>query len=335
MIRALAAAEPGAPLKPFEYDAGPLADDEIEIEVVACGVCHSDVSMWKDDWEQSVYPFVPGHEVVGRVGAFGAGVEGFRKDDLVGLGWFAGSCGHCTSCRRGDQNLCGTSEQTIVDRHGGFATHVRCKAAWAFKLPAGLDPHATAPLFCGGVTVFHPLLAFDVKPTDHVGVLGIGGLGHLALQFLNRWGCHVTAFTSTPEKAEEARRLGAHATVSSRDPQALEAIAGSLDLLMSTVNVPLDWEAWLGTLAPKGRLHVVGAVPEPIPIPAFGLIGGQKSLSGSPVGSPDSVAKMLDFCARHEIGAQIERFPMSQANEAFAHLEAGKARYRIVLENDL
>jgi uncharacterized zinc-type alcohol dehydrogenase-like protein len=188
------------------------------------------------------------------------------------------------------------------------------------------------PLFCAGSTVFNPLLEFDVKPTDRVGVVGIGGLGHLALRFLNAWGCEVTAFTSSLSKQDEARRLGAHNVVASTDSNALKAIAGTLDFLLVTANADLDWMAMLGTLRGKGRLHFVGAVPGAIPVHVFDLIPQQKSLSASPVGSPGTTATMLEFCARHQILPQVEHFPMSRVNEAIDHLRSGKARYRIVLD---
>jgi uncharacterized zinc-type alcohol dehydrogenase-like protein len=234
----------------------------------------------------------------------------------------------------GDHNLCASAEGTIVGRHGGFADTVRCQAQWAIPLPDGVDAKKAGPLFCGGITVFNPIVQFGVQPTDRVGVVGIGGLGHFALQFLAKWGCEVTAFTSTGAKADEARRMGAHNVVNSRDPAELENIAGSLDFILSTVNVDLEWDAYLATLGPRGRLHTVGAVPAPIPVPAFGVIPGQKSVSGSPLGSPATMATMLDFCARHGIEAVTEHFPMSRINEAMDHLRAGNARYRIVLDND-
>ena len=202
-------------------------------------------------------------------------------------------------------------------------------------LPGDLDASKAGPLFCGGITVFNPIVQFGVKPTDRVGVIGIGGLGHLALQFLNKWGCEVTAFTSTNAKADEARRMGAHHVVNSRDAAQLGAVAGSLDFILSTVNVDLDWDAYLAALGPRGRLHTVGAVPTPIPALAFALIGGQKSVSGSPLGSPATTAMMLEFCARHGIAAVTEHFPLSEVNEALDHLRSGHARYRIVLDNDL
>ncbi len=335
MIRAFAATEAGGPLARQDYDPGPLGADQVEIDVLACGICHSDLSMLDNDWGMTTYPLVPGHEVVGTVAVVGKNVRSISVGETVGLGWYSGSCLTCPQCMGGDHNLCGSGEQTIVGRHGGFADKVRCKAEWAIPLPAGLNVTKAGPLFCGGITVFNPIVQFGVKPTDRVGVIGIGGLGHLAIQFLNKWGCHVTAFTSTESKADEARSMGAHQVVNSRDDDALDAIAGSLNFILSTVNVDLDWDRYLAALGPKGRLHTVGAVLSPIPVAAFSLIGGQKSVSGSPLGSPATTAAMLEFCARHGIETVTEHFPLSRVNDALDHLRAGKARYRIVLENDL
>jgi uncharacterized zinc-type alcohol dehydrogenase-like protein len=236
---------------------------------------------------------------------------------------------------RGDHNLCPTGEGTIVGRHGAFADKVRAHWAWAAPLPAALDPAKAGPLFCGGITVFNPLVQFDVRPTQRVGVVGIGGLGHMALQFANKWGCEVFAFSSSAGKEAEAKKLGAHHVVNSKDDGAMAKLAGKLDLLLVTVNVPLNWPAYLGALAPRGKLHFVGAVGEPIAVPAMALIVAQKSVSGSPLGSPATTADMLDFCARHGIAPVTETFPLSKVNDALSHLRAGKARYRIVLENDL
>jgi uncharacterized zinc-type alcohol dehydrogenase-like protein len=244
----------------------------------------------------------------------------------------------CPQCLSGNHNLCSTvpgREETILGRHGGFANRVRCHWVWATPLPADLDPAKIGPLFCGGLTVFNPLVQFDIKPMDRVGVIGIGGLGHMALRFLNKWGCEVIAFTSSDSKAEEAKKLGAHRVVNSRDSAQLASIAGSLDFILSTVNATLDWQAYLGCLAPKGRFHTVGAIAEPIPVPAFGLIMGQKSISGSPLGSPTTSRLMIDFCSRHKIEPITELFPMSKVNDAIHHLRDGKARYRIVLQNDI
>lgn len=335
LIQAYAAPAARQPLAPFSYDPGPLGDEQVEIRVTHCGICHSDLSMIDNEWGMSAFPLVAGHEVAGEVIAVGPAAKRARVGDRVGLGWFAGSCLSCRQCLAGDHHLCGSTEQTIVGRHGGFADRVRCHWSWAIPLPSALDPALAGPLFCGGITVFNPIVQCRVQPTERVGVVGIGGLGHLALQFLHKWGCEVTAFTSSDSKAEEARRLGAHHTVNSRDSQQMAKLAGSLDFILSTVNVPLDWATILGALAPRGRFHVVGAVLEPIPVSAFALIMGQKSISGSPLGSPEVTARMLDFCARHNIAPVVEEFPLSRVNDALEHLRAGKARYRLVLRNDL
>ncbi len=332
MIKAFAAPAPGAPLEPFEYDPGPLARDAVELEVESCGICHSDLSMLNNAWGMTQYPLVPGHEVIGAVRALGEDVAHLQVGDRVGLGWNARFCGTCPSCLVGDHNMCAAGTDTIVGHHGGFAEQVRAQAAAVVKLPAGLDAASAGPLFCGGITVFNPMLQFDLKPTARVGVIGIGGLGHLALQFLRAWGCEVTAFTSTDAKREEALGLGAHRTVSSRDAKELAQEAGRFDLVLSTVNVKLDWDTYLAALKPRGRLHLVGATLEPLDVGAFPLIGGQRSISGSPVGSPAAIAQMLEFCARHDIKPVIETFPLEKANEALEHLESGGARYRIVLQ---
>jgi len=233
----------------------------------------------------------------------------------------------------GDHNLCSTAEQTIVGRYGGFADKVRANEEWVIPLPENLDPAKAGPLFCGGITVFNPLVQFDIKPTDRVGVIGIGGLGHMALRFLRAWGCDVTAFSSNPNKEAEARELGADHFVNSLDPQALAKVVNSFDFILSTVNADLDWSIYLNALRPKGRLHFVGIVPNPIQSLAILMIVGQKSISGSPLGSPATVGKMLDFAVHHNIEPVTEIFNFDQVNQAIAHLESGKARYRVVLKH--
>jgi uncharacterized zinc-type alcohol dehydrogenase-like protein len=334
MINAYAALEQGGELQPFSYDPGELGEHQVEIDVVYCGICHSDLSMINNEWGMSQFPLVPGHEVAGRIAAVGSHVSSLKVGDWVGLGWHSGYCQSCEQCSDGDHNLCAGAEGTIVGRHGGFADKVRADASSVVPLPEGINPATAGPLFCGGITVFNPMVQFGIKPTDNVGVIGIGGLGHIALKFLNAWGCEVTAFSSSEAKADEARELGAHHVINSRDPKAIEAAAGRFDYIISTVNVKLDWNMYLSTLRPKGRLHFVGATLEPLDIGVFGLLMGQRSVSGSPVGSPATIARMLDFAALHKIEPMVEMFPMSQVNEAMAHLESGKARYRIVLSNE-
>jgi uncharacterized zinc-type alcohol dehydrogenase-like protein len=221
-----------------------------------------------------------------------------------------------------------------MGRHGGFADRVRGQWTWVRPIPEALDAAKTGPLLCGGTTVFAPFLVHNVRPTARVGVIGIGGLGHMALQFANKWGCEVHAFTTSDSKEAEAHKLGAHYVHNTRKDGALKKIAGSLDLIISTVKADLDVPGLLDTLAPKGRLHNVGAVLNPLQVPAFSLILGQKSVSGSPSGSPTAIDYMLEFSARHSIAPIIETFPMSNVNDAFERLRSGKARYRLVLENE-
>jgi uncharacterized zinc-type alcohol dehydrogenase-like protein len=332
MIKAWAAKGAKQKLEPFDYDPGPLQADDVEIAVDTCGICHSDISILDNEWGFSSYPAVAGHEVSGRVVALGSAAKGLTIGQRVGVGWGAASCMHCRHCMSGDQNLCAENAATIIGRNGGFAERVRVQWPWAIHIPDGLDAREVGPLLCGGVTVFSPLHHFDIRPTARVGVVGIGGLGHMALKFAAAWGCDVTAFTSTDAKAAEAKGFGAHHVVNSRDVKQIAAIKGKLDLIIVTVNVSLDWMALIEALAPDGRLHVVGVVPEPIPVGAIDLIHRRLSVSGSPSGAPVTMTTMLDFCARHQILPQTEHFPVAKINEALDHLRAGKARYRVVLD---
>jgi alcohol/geraniol dehydrogenase (NADP+) len=321
------------PMKLEVVDLGPLGAEDVEVAVEHCGLCHTDVSVLNNEWGMSQYPAVLGHEVVGRVTAVGSSAKGLKIGQRVGVGFSSGSCMHCHQCMSGNHHLCPQVQFTIIGHRGGFASHIRAHWAWAIPLPEKLNFADAGPLLCGGITVFAPL-AMHAKPTSRVGIIGIGGLGHMAVKFAAAYGCDVTAFTSSESKFDEAKGFGANHVVSSRDSEAVKKLAGSFDFLISTVNVPLDWDAMIGTLAPNGRLHVVGVVLEPLPIKAFSLIAGQRSVSGSPAGSPVAIETMLDFAARHGIAPQTEHFPMSQINEAFTRLESGKARYRNVLDAD-
>jgi uncharacterized zinc-type alcohol dehydrogenase-like protein len=335
LIHAMAAEAAKGKLERFEFDPGPLGDDQVEIAVEYCGVCHSDLTMLNNDLGFSQYPLVAGHEAIGKVTALGSHAKFLKVGQTVGLGWNSGSCLHCAQCLSGSHNLCSSLQMTIVGRPGAFATSVRCHWAWAAPIPEGVDIAKAGPLLCGGITVFNPFLQFDVKPTDRVGIIGIGGLGHMALQFANKWGCDVTAFTSSASKADEAKAMGAHHIIDTHSTDALAKAAGSFDFILATVAVKLNWPAYIRALAPKGRLNVVGLVPEPMPVSAIDLLLAQRSVSGTPSGPPSMVNRMLEFCARHKIVPVTEEFPMSAANEALDHLEAGKARYRIVLKQDL
>lgn len=333
MIKAYAAQSAGTELQMFEYDPGPLAAHDVEIDIEHCGICHSDLSMLNNEWGITQFPFVPGHEIIGMISAVGTQVRHLRPHQRVGLGWHSNYCLTCFACLSGDHNLCQHAEATIVGRHGGFADKVRANAASVIALPDHIEALSAGPLFCGGITVFNPLLQFNIPPTARVAVIGIGGLGHIALQFLKAWGCHVTAFTSSDHKKIEALELGADEILDTRDSDILKNATNQFDLILSTVNVKLDWNSFIGTLRPKGRLHFVGASLAPLDVAVFPLISAQRSLSGSPVGSPATIKTMLAFAEHHQIKPIVEVFRFDQVNEALAQLASGNARYRIVLSN--
>jgi len=249
-FKAYGALRPNGPLESFSFDPGHLGPEEVEIKVSHCGLCHSDLSMLDNEWGMSQYPFVPGHEVTGTVVALGEATKGLKIGQRVGLGWFAHSCLACPECLSGDQHLCATATGTIVGRYGGFADRVRAQWPWVRPLPDALDLAKVGPLLCGGITVFSPFLIHEVPSTARVGIIGIGGLGHLALQFANKWGCEVHAFTTSDSKETEARQLGAHYVHNSRKDGALKKLGRSLDLIISTINAPQDVSAFLDTLAP-------------------------------------------------------------------------------------
>jgi uncharacterized zinc-type alcohol dehydrogenase-like protein len=331
MFQAYAANEKAGRLVPFSYDPGLLKDDQVQIRIEFCGICHSDLSMLNNDWGSTSYPFVPGHEVVGIIEDKGPLVPDLALGQRVGVGWFSRSCLTCESCLGGDQNLCARSEGIIVGRHGGFADRVRCHFSWATPVPDAIPPETVGPLFCGGLTVFGPI--FDnVRPVDRVGVIGIGGLGHLAVKFLRAWGCEVTAFSSSTAKTAEALAMGAHRVVGSSDVKKLAELKGYFNFIISTVNVPLDWTAYLNALAPKGKLHFVGAVLEPVSFGVFSLLGSNKSISASPLGSIRQMRYLLEFVARHELFPTVEVHKLQDVNVALDELREGKVRYRKVLD---
>lgn len=332
IVKAYAAMEKNGKFEPYEYELEEIGPNDVDIAVESCGLCFSDVSMLEDEWGITKFPFVGGHEVIGKVKAVGDLIAHVSVGDRVGLGWHSGYCMHCDQCISGDHNLCSEGEPTIAGRFGGFADIVRARGISVVKLPDALDEKKAGPLLCGGITVFNPMIQTDLSPTASVGVIGIGGLGHLAVKFASSWGCRVTAFTSSEEKKKEALSFGAHETINSRDPVFIEAAAGKFDLLICTVNVNLDWDLFLKTLKPKGKLHMLGVIMDPVSVHLLPMIGKGLSFGATPVGSPENIRKMLDFAARHSISPVTQHFPMSQINEAFHLLKNGKAHYRIVLD---
>jgi uncharacterized zinc-type alcohol dehydrogenase-like protein len=332
-IQGFAAHAAGAQLLPFRYSPGDLGPYDVEVRVSHCGVCHSDVHLIDNDWGISKYPFVPGHEIVGTVSAVGSAVRDRTIGQRVGIGWQADSCGYCEWCLRGEENLCASAQPVAVGRHGGYADAVRVNARFAIPVPEALESENAAPLLCAGITVYSPLKSHGVGPWSRVAVAGIGGLGHLGLQFARAFGAEVTALSTSRDKEVEARAMGAHEFVNTRDTAEMKKIAGSFDLVLSTVSADQDWQALVASLRPRGTLCVVGVPPSPVAVGAFSLIAAEKSLSGSNTGSPHDLHQMLDVAARHGVKAITERFAMAKANEAIARVKKGSVRYRAVLTN--
>jgi uncharacterized zinc-type alcohol dehydrogenase-like protein len=331
LIHGYAAHAAGAELVTYKYDPGELKPQDVEIQITHCGVCHSDIHLIDNDWGNSQFPFIPGHEIIGKVTKLGSGVKDFAAGDRVGVGWQADSCGHCEWCRKGMENLCAQSVGVCVHRNGGYADAVRVNSRFVVPIPEKLESENAAPLLCGGITVYSPLRQHGVNPTSRVGVIGIGGLGHLALQFARAFGAEVTAFSTSPAKEAESLSFGAHQFVNTRDSKNLKSLAGYFDFILSTINAEQDWSTYIAALRPTGTFVFVGVPPTPATFPVFPLISGRKSIAGSPIGSPQELREMLDVAARHGVKAKTERFAMDKVNDALSKLRKNQIRYRAVL----
>jgi uncharacterized zinc-type alcohol dehydrogenase-like protein len=332
-VNAFAAREKGGRLAPFRYELGALAPHEVDIAVTHCGLCHSDVHLIDDSWNRSHYPLVPGHEVAGLVAECGSAVRELRRGQRVGVGWQRGACLACPLCLEGQENLCPEQQATCLGHPGGLAERIRVDARFAFPLPDELDAVHAAPLLCGGITVYAPLRRFGVSPASRVAVVGIGGLGHMALLMLRAFGCEVTAFSSSGAKREEALAMGADFFSSSNDPRAILEHAGRFDLVLSTVHARLDWTSYLRTLRPNGTLCLLGSPPGLLQIPAALLVTGQRAITGSDIGGRAQIREMLGFAARHHIQPRVEPAPMTEenVNRAVERLRENRVRYRAVL----
>jgi uncharacterized zinc-type alcohol dehydrogenase-like protein len=333
LIQGLAAHAAGAELLPFRYDPGELGLQEVEIGITHCGICHSDLHLISNDWGISQFPFIPGHEIIGTVTAVGSQVRSLNVGYRVGLGWQSNSCGECEWCSRGLENLCASTQATCVHRNGGYANRVRANSRFVMRIPDALPSEQAAPLLCGGITVYSPLRDHGVNPSSRVGVVGIGGLGHIAIQFARVFGAEVTAFSTSTGKEEEARALGAHHFVHSRESKSMKEVAGSLDFILNTANADQDWNVYIQALRPTGTLCFVGVPPSPVSLQAFPLIAGIRTVTGSPIGSPQRMREMLDVAARHGVKATTEAFAMAKANDAIEKVKKNKVRYRAVLAN--
>ncbi|MFM1872183.1 MAG: hypothetical protein RL398_1605 [Planctomycetota bacterium] len=342
--RAVGAAAKTSPLAPMgiaRRDPGPT---DVHIEVMYCGVCHSDLHQVRDEWNAvmpTVYPCVPGHEVVGRVARVGGKVSRHKVGDLVAVGCMVDSCRTCPECHAGREQYCKampTFTYNFPDKFlggvtfGGYSSAIVVDESFVLRVPANLDPAAAAPLLCAGITTYSPLRHWDVGPGSKVGIVGLGGLGHMGVKFARAFGAHVTVFTTSANKVADAKRLGAHEVVLSNDAAAMTARAGSLDFVLDTVSAPHNLNAYLELLVRDGAMVMVGAPAEPIPLGVFSLLFGRRSLAGSAIGGIRETQEMLDFCGRHGIVCDIEKVAPGRVNEAYERLLRGDVKYRFVLD---
>ena len=341
-IRGYAAQSATTPLAPHSFERRDPRPDDVVIDILYCGVCHSDIHQARNEWGNSKYPVVPGHEIIGRVVSVGEKVTGFKPGEIVGVGCMVDSCQHCDACAQGLEQYCkegATFTYNSTDRHdgrptfGGYSERIVSSDKFVLHIPEGLDPKAAAPLLCAGITTWSPLRHWKIGKDHKVAVVGLGGLGHMGLKFAKAMGAEVTLFTRSPGKEEEARRLGADHVVLSTDPKQMQAVAGQFDFILDTVPHPHDLNPYLATLKLDG-VHVLVGLVEPVepPVHAGSLIFGRRSLAGSLIGGISETQEMLDFCAKHGIGADVEMIKIQDINEAYARMLKSDVRYRFVID---
>jgi alcohol/geraniol dehydrogenase (NADP+) len=324
----------GTPLEKISLPLNPLSAHEVLLEVKFCGVCHSDLHLIDNDWKVSTFPLIAGHEIIGRVIGLGGGTHPLKVNDIVGVGWQRSSCLQCEDCKSGSENLCQDSEATCVGHPGGYADYHVADARFCFRLPSQLDGAAYAPLLCGGATVFSPLveqLAGAHARTARVGIVGLGGLGHLAVKISKAMGFEVTLFSSTPDKKTEAEALGVHHFVTSNEAEKISASGRRLDMVLVTATVNLPWSSYLKTLRSNGVLCFVGIPPAPVSMGVSEIMGRQLRVGASSIASRHRIEEMLEFCVRHEIGATVETYPMDSVNEVLPRVRTNRVRHRAVL----
>jgi uncharacterized zinc-type alcohol dehydrogenase-like protein len=340
-IPAYAAQHAGAALGPSYIERREPGEHDVQIDILYCGVCHTDVHQVRDEWGGAQFPLVPGHEIVGRVVRVGAAVKKLAVGDLVGVGCMVDSCRECDRCRRDLEQFCArgpafTYSSTEMDRrtptYGGYSTSIVVAERFALRIPAGLDPAGAAPLLCAGITTYSPLVRWGVKAGDRVGVVGLGGLGHMGVKLAAAMGAEVTVFSTSRSKEADARRLGAHDFVATGEAAALKKLGGRFDLVIDTVSARHDVGALLGVLRPEGVVVLVGVAPEPLSIPAFALIDGNRRLVGSLIGGIAETQEMLDYCGARKIVSDVEVIPIQKINEAYDRIVTGDVRYRFSID---
>ncbi|MGY1650233.1 NAD(P)-dependent alcohol dehydrogenase [Geodermatophilus sp. SYSU D01119] len=339
-VNAYAAPAAGQPLAPTTVERRDVGPNDVLIAIEYAGICHSDIHTVNGDWGPQPFPVVPGHEIVGVVTEVGADVTGHRVGDRVGVGCMVDSCGECANCRAGDEQYClqgmvptyaGTDRDGTTTQ-GGYSTHVVVDAGHVLRVPGGLDPAAAAPLLCAGITTWSPLRRWDAGPGKRVAVVGLGGLGHMAVKLAHALGAEVTVLSQSLEKQEDGLRLGADAYFATSDPDTFTRLAGRFDLVVNTVSAAVDVDAYLSLLAVDGALVNVGAPADPLSVNAMSLIGGRRTFAGSMIGGIAATQEVLDFCAEHGIGAEVEVIPADRVNEAYERVLASDVRYRFVID---
>ncbi|MGY1813413.1 NAD(P)-dependent alcohol dehydrogenase [Blastococcus sp. SYSU D00820] len=339
-IPAYAAPAAGQPLAPTTVERRDVGPRDVLIAIEYAGICHSDIHTVNGDWGPMPFPVVPGHEIVGVVAEVGSDVTTHRVGDRVGVGCMVNSCRECANCRNGDEQYClagmvptyaGTDRDGTTTQ-GGYSTHVVVDADFALRVPAGLDPAAAAPLLCAGITTWSPLRRWGAGPGKKVAVVGLGGLGHMAVKLAAAMGAEVTVLSQSLKKQEDGLRLGADAYFATGDPDTFSRLAGRFDLVVNTVSAAIDVDAYLSLLAVDGALVNVGAPAEPLSLNVMSLIGGRRSYAGSMIGGLAATQEMLDFCAEHGIGAEVEVIPADRVNEAYERVLASDVRYRFVID---
>lgn len=338
---AYAATDARSPLAPFTIERREPGPHEVLVDILYCGVCHSDIHQARDEWGGSIFPMVPGHEIVGRVAQAGAQVSRFKVGDVVGVGVFVDSCRQCPSCRSGDEQYCdegmtGTynarERGTGTPTYGGYSTRITVNEDYVLRIPESLPLDRAAPLLCAGITTYSPLKHFGAKPGSEVAVVGLGGLGHMAVKLARAMGANVTVLSTSESKREDAIALGAHAFAATRDPGTFRRLAKSFDLIIDTVSADHDYNAYLSLLRLNGVMVLVGLPDKALPVSAFALVGKRRSLAGSMVGSIRETQEMLDFCAAHGIASDIELIGIGQINEAYERMLKADVRYRFVID---
>jgi uncharacterized zinc-type alcohol dehydrogenase-like protein len=338
---AYAASSAGAKLAPTTIDRREPGPHDVAIDVLFCGICHSDIHQARDEWGGASFPMVPGHEIVGRVSAVGAKVTRFAVGDMAGVGCMVDACGACASCAAGLEQFCtkgcawtynGTEMDRKTPTYGGYSRHVVVSERFVLRVPAGLDPAAAAPLLCAGVTTYSPLHDHGTKAGDRVAVVGLGGLGHVGVKLAASMGAVVTILSTSRAKEADARRLGAAGFEVTGEAGAFARLAGSFDLVLDTVSAPHDYDAYLRLLRPRGTMVIVGIPPERTPVSASALITGNRRLAGSLIGGIAETQAMLDHCAAHGVVADVEVIPAQKVNEAYERMLRGDVRYRFVID---